>query len=151
MRNEYYAHGATLPDNAYEPYYRKIMETLDQVFLDLYRLSQFSLVLVLQTNVLDDCFEYDVIEIMGENVIFPKRSLRCNSLRLSKGVVYVIDHANEHALPLSPFLVFETCPFCSVQETFFLESCSSNGATFHTYRSNHRIQTNNYSRYFPRV
>jgi hypothetical protein len=53
--------------------------------------------------------------------------------------LYLLDQGGA-ALNLLPFVTFETCPFCAIQETFFLEQTVPGKATYHTVRANHRIE-----------
>jgi hypothetical protein len=108
-------------------------------------LEDYPLLVVENTDITENGFAYEVIRVMGDNVIFPKESIVVPNLRLSKHSLYMFDKINEQALCLHPFLVFETCPYCQIQETFFLEKNTDKEGVYHTYRANHRITTEKYT------
>ena len=91
---------------------------------------------------------YEFIKIMGDNIIFPKGHITFETLHLSRNTLYVLDQKHQQALPLAPFLIFETCPRCHIHETFFLEITNKEESTYHTYRGNHRLKTDKYIQSF---
>jgi O-acetyl-ADP-ribose deacetylase (regulator of RNase III) len=143
-RNKIIAHGATLADDVYKPEYEKLIKKVDALLRDFAFLSNYPLLVVDQTDFTENGISYDVTKLMGDNVIFPKENIIVSNLHLAKCVLYMYDEANEQALCLHPFLIFETCPFCQIQETFFLEKNTEKEGTYHTYRANHRITTDKY-------
>ncbi len=147
MRNEYYGHGATVAESVYSDLYDSLMEHLEVLYVDLHALGRFPLITVEQIDLVGEGFHYDVIEIMGDNIIYPKSTLRCREIRLSRNTLYLLDREKEAALTLPPLLVFEMCPKCQVRETFFLERTGEQKWRYHTYRSNHRIDTEAYKQY----
>ncbi len=141
IRNEMYGHGATLPESLYQTSYAELVLKLDKLLEALKFACEYPLVVATQTEVLEDSYEYEVLKIMGDNVIFRKDVLRRKNLRLPRNSLHLLDRDGERALALSPFLVFETCPHCCVQETFFLEATDEKSLKYHTYRANHRMET----------
>ena len=147
-RNDEHAHGATLIENAYKPLYENIVYKLDKILENANFLSEFPLIVVTQIDILEGGFEYEVVKIMGDNIIFPKDTLHFQDLRLSRNILYLLDKEQQQILPLAPFLIFEVCPYCHIQETFFLEITNDKLSTYHTYRANHRLKTEKYLRNF---
>ncbi|NTV99771.1 MAG: hypothetical protein HGA19_00530, partial [Oscillochloris sp.] len=133
VRNEVHGHGATLPEQSYSEIYTKHIEKIDRMIADLVFTEQFPIIIVHQADIQEDCFEYEVTRIVGDNIIFSRNSLRCNALRLSKHTPYIYSAEHERALALLPFLIFEVCPHCNVQETFFLETTGEKESTYHTH------------------
>jgi O-acetyl-ADP-ribose deacetylase (regulator of RNase III) len=143
-RNEKHGHGSTLADDVYKPAYEKLISKVDAIVKDFAFLEKFPLIVVENTDFTETGITYEVTKLMGDNVIFSKDSIVVSSLRLHKHALYMFDMASEQALCLHPFLIFETCPYCQIQETFFLEKNSEKESVYHTYRANHRITTDKY-------
>lgn len=148
VRNEVHGHGATLTEESYKDIFTKHIGKIDRMILDLAFTELFPIIIVHQADIQEDCFDYEVTNIVGDNIIFSKNNLKCNTLRLSKNIPYIYSVEQEQALILLPFLIFEICPHCNVQETFFLETISEKEAVYHTHRANHRITTSKYLKYF---
>lgn len=140
VRNKKHRHGAThLSEKQYEDDFRECIEDLDSLIRDFEGLSVGPLILVVQTDVKKDGLVYDVMQIMGDNVIFPHDQVVSGELRLSRGLLYQLDKDGIEAIELAPFLIFERYPYCGVEETFFLEEHHGKKGQYHTYRGNHRI------------
>lgn len=144
-RNEKYGHGATLTDTAYKPIQEKLVTSIDSILQSFNFLKDYPLIVISQTDITDEGFQYDVIRLMGDNLIFKNESIFVKSLRLPKEKLYILDVKNEAALSLNPFLVFEICPHCHIQETFFLEKNNTKESSYHTYRANHRMTSDKYA------
>jgi O-acetyl-ADP-ribose deacetylase (regulator of RNase III) len=140
-RNKLYGHGATLMEDAYRPQFDALIARIDELLEHLRFLNEFPLVVIDQIDLLPDGYVYQAYRLAGDNIIFQRERYEFEQLRLARDGLYVFDIANSRALCLHPFAVFETCPFCNVQETFFLEKHGPDGDAYHTYRANHRITT----------
>lgn len=147
-RNKTLGHGSILSEGEYKQKYDAIIVKIDKILNDLNFIAEYPLIVVTQTEISENYFEYETLKIMGDNVIFPKDILRCRDLRLSKNVLYLFDRESQQALCMHPFLVFEMCPHCKTQETFFLEKNNNKDSEYHTYRANHRMKAGRYLQYF---
>lgn len=140
IRNEKYGHGSTLVSELYKKDYENLIARIDLVLQQINFLEEYPLVSIEQTDILEDGYSYEMIEVVGDNPIFSSRKETFKNLRLSKKYLYILDKRNENAINLHPFLIFEICPFCQTRETFFLEQYNDEEAKYHTYRANHRIK-----------
>jgi len=148
IRNTEHAHGSTRSDDTYKGLYENVIKKLDKIIEQLDFFNEYLLSVITQTDVSETAFNYEIVKLVGDNVIFPKGSLSFASLRLSKNTLYVIDQHHQETVSLAPFLIFETCQVCHIQETFFLEITNESESTYHTYRSNHRLRTDKYLKQF---
>lgn len=144
IRDKNLGHGGTLFDNVYKEQYEDLICELDAILQGLSFLTDYPLIVVTDIDIQELDFEYQIMKLMGDNVVFPKDTLRSGSLRLAKDTPYILDKNRIYALPLKPFLIFESCPYCHTQETFFLEKTESDKLSYHTHRSNHRLSTKKY-------
>lgn len=151
IRDEKHGHGGTLSDSAYKDLYEGLICELDATLEGLAFMTEYPLIVVTQTDVREMDFEYQIVKLMGDNVIFTKDTLHTTSLRLAKDTPYILDERRQQVLSLPPFLIFETCPNCHIQETFFLEHTSSDELTYHTHRANHRLYTKKYLERFTKT
>lgn len=91
--------------------------------------------------------------LTGNSVIFPQEEITLTKgLELEQSATcpsdanrrefppVLLDEKRGEAITLYPLLIFDGCPHCNLDETFFLEAVDLNKGmlTYHSYRGNHR-------------
>ncbi|HCG00822.1 MAG TPA: hypothetical protein DEV93_09810 [Chloroflexi bacterium] len=125
-RNDLVHPEGVMPDDAYREDAQKYEQSLQKALRIVAELVPYPLHAVLEYEFApQDRFAYKMAELTGESILFKTLQVETPE-RLPRHSIGLWHKDRESLLPLDPFLIFELCPECHFDDTFFLETVDSN-------------------------
>jgi len=137
VRNTEKGHGSAKTEGVYEGLYYRHASALHDALRDLTFL-RFPMVCIEDIDVAGECTRYAVRVLMNPYPIGRIEGVLSGS-RVRKGETCIWDRA-QGLLSLGGLVIYQTCPECQLEHTFFLEQATSDRTRYSSYAGNHRFQ-----------
>lgn len=145
------AHAMPYSESVFAGKLEEVVPLVDRLFHLITFLKKYPLVMVRKTENLEATNRYSLLKFTDSAADFKTETRDFSvNLRLSQYTLYLLQPKQETALSLTPFLTYEPCSTCDLEELFFLDVIdqANDRATYRSLTTNHRETTSKYMELF---